>query len=304
MVSWGLAPVFIRYLSDAYDPYSQAFIRFASATIILVTICLVWHRHEFLRLFRESKALLGLGMFIVFHQLLWTIGTYNATATTAQLIVTINVVFVIVFSFFLFHEERAVIRSPMYLVGTVSSIVGVAGVLTRDPGSLRPVLDFGAVILLIVAVSWGIYKVWSKHIVMDIHPVPMFGVTAVYATLGLGVVMLVLGRPATLVTAGPRITAVAFVSGTLPIALAHPAYNYAQKHLGAAFSSSCNLIVPFLTHLFGMFILDDEALRPTQWVGAAILLAGAALVTYAGHRQAQTAAVTSLPTRTLNGRRP
>ena len=304
MVSWGMAPVFIRYLSDAYDPYSQAFIRFASATIALVAICFVWHRREFLRLFRESKVLFGLGMFIVFHQLLWTIGTYNATATMAQLIVTINVVFVIVFSFFLFQEERAVIRSPAYLIGTACSILGVAGVLARDPGSLQPVFDTGAVVLLITAVSWGVYKVWSKHIVMGLHPVPMFAVAAVYATFGLGVVMLVLGRPSTLVTADPRITAIAFVSGILPIGLAHPAYNYAQKHLGAAFSSSCNLIVPFLTYLFGMFILDDEALRATQWAGAAVLLAGAALVTYAGHRQRGTAGAASPPTGTRSDRRP
>jgi drug/metabolite transporter (DMT)-like permease len=208
----------------------------------------------------------------------------------AQLITKLNIVFVIIFSFFLFHEERAVIRSPSYLGGTLLSLVGVAAVLAKDPASLVPIFDRAAALLLGTAVCWGVYMVWSKHLVMGMHPIPMFTVVSIYTTLGLGILSLTLGEPGTLIAAGPRLTAVAFISGLLPIALAHPAFHFAQRTLGSAFSNSCNLLTPLLTYLFGVTVLVNERLTRSQWLGAAMLIAGTALVTFALHRTHRRAA--------------
>lgn len=284
ILSWAVAPVFIRYLSGPYDPYSQAFVRYASGAIALTAISMVWFRRDFLRLLTWSPGLLGVSCLNVFQQCTWTAGTYRSTATAAQLTVTLHGVFVIIASYILFHEERRVIRSPLYLVGTAVSFLGVTAVLAKDPASMLPVLDAGAAFLLTTAVFWGIYKVWSKHLVMGMHPIPMFAVIAVYTSLGLLGVSLTLGRPETIISAGARISVIAFISGLFPIALAHPAYNYAQKHLGAAFSSNFNLLVPLFTYLFGMLVLEDEYLTQVQWLGAALLLGGVAMVTTAGNR--------------------
>ncbi|MCP4639408.1 MAG: DMT family transporter [bacterium] len=293
MVSWALAPVFIRYLSDAYDPYTQAFARYLSATIALLAVCLVWFRPQLRALFRNSWPLLGVAALNAFQQCLWTAGTYGSTATMAQLIATSNVVLVIVFSYFLFHEERRVIKSPVYLAGTLLSLAGVAAVLAKEPGSLKPVIDTSAVLLLMTSVCWAVYKVWSKHLVMGMHPLPMFAIISAYTTVFLGVISFVLGDPGSILAAGPRISLVTFVSGLLPIAAAHTAFNHAQKHLGAAFSSSCNLVVPLLTFVFGMLILGNEYLNLQQWIGASALISGVAMVTWAHQRYARLARATA-----------
>ena len=283
-MAWALAPVFIRFLRDAYDPYSQSFIRYLGGTLGLLAVCWVRYRPELLRLLRDPRTLVGIALLNVVQQCTWTIGCYGSTATMAQLITKLNVVFVIIFSFFLFHEERAVIRSPFFLVGTLLSFGGGAVLLTRDAASLAPALDRSTVLLLVTALLWGVYIVWAKHLVANTHPAPMFAVVAIFTTAGLGVTSLLLGDPACMIRAGPRTTAIALISGLLPIGAGHPAFHYAQRRLGSALSSSCNLLTPFLTFVLAMMILDDAPLTPRQWMGAGVLVAGTLLVVWAGQR--------------------
>jgi len=288
MSAWAMAPVFIRYMRGSYDPYSQAFIRYLFAAMILSAVCLVLYRQDFLRLLRRPGMILGLVCVNIVHQLSWTVGCYHVSATLAQLITELGVVFVIIFSFFLFHEERRVIRSPVYLSGTALSFVGAAAVLTGGGHATGATVPWAAGLLMITALCWGIYVVWAKHIVMDCHPVPMFAVLSVYITLGLAIVALLFGSPVCIFEAGSRITLIAFISGMLPLAAAHPSFHFAQKYLGSAFSSSCNLFAPLLTFVFASIFLDDAPLTLMQWAGAAVLITGTLMVVRTGQRSPES----------------
>jgi drug/metabolite transporter (DMT)-like permease len=288
-LGWALAPVFIRFLADAYDPYSQAFIRYAAATLGLIVVCTIQYRDEFLGLLRNSSSLVAAAAVITVQQYTWTAGCYGTTATVAQLVSKLSIVFVIVFSFFLFHEERAVIRSPYYIAGTLLSFVGVGAVLVSDPVSLIPTVNRPIVLLLITALLWAVYVVWGKHLVIHAHPLPVFTVLSLYATLGLGALTALLGKPHTLVSAGPRYTLIAIISGLIPIATAHPCFHYAQKHLGAAFSNSILLFNPLATYAIALLFWSDERLAPTQWAGAIVLLTGTLLVTLASRENRSSA---------------
>lgn len=281
---WALAPVFIRYLSHAYDPYSQMLLRYGTGALTLTAVCLVGFRAEFLRTLKQPRLIVPLAVVIVGHQYVWTLGNYGSTATVAQLTTKLSVILIVVFSFVLFHEERAVIRSPLYLMGTAMSLVGVAAVLAKDRASMMPVFDRYAVFLLLTGLLWSVYVVWAKHLVAGIHPVPLFTVLALWTTGGFVVLAVFLGDWRTVATAGPRMTVVAVASGLIPIATAHPAYHYAQKHLGAAMCSSLNLLNPLMTYAMALFIWPDERLQPTQWAGAAVLLIGTFLVTLAARK--------------------
>jgi len=284
VLGWGSAPVFIRVLGDAYDPYTQACIRYASAALVLTIISLVGFREEFFAILGRPRGVWGIAFVTVFLQTFWTLGCLKAsTATVAQLISKLSIVFVIVLGYFVFHEERTVIRSREYLVGTVISLVGLVFVLRRNEESLIPGIDAGTIYLLLTAVLWAVYTVWARHIVLGMHPLPMFTVMAIMATLGLGVVSLILGDPVTVKTAGVQTAVLAFVSGMFPIALAHPCFHYAQRHLGSAFCSSVNLTNPLATFVMAYFVLPTERLTLTQWVGGALLLGGTFLVARVAH---------------------
>ncbi len=283
-LGWALAPVFIRGLSAAYDPFTMNVPRYAAASAAMLFLSLGWFRADLRVAFRMSRAMLGVTAVNLVMQTLWTIACANAGATLAQLMSKLSIVFVIAFSFVLFHEERKVIRSPRYLFGTLLSLLGVAGVVAKNPGSLMPQFDRYTLVLLMCAMLWAVYLVASKHVVMKVHPIPMFTVISIYTTAGFVALSFLFGSPATLATAGPALGAFALFSGLLPIAMAHPCFNYAQKNLGSAFSSSIVLINPLITYLIAIWFWGDERLLPTQWIGAALLLTGAFLVIYAGRK--------------------
>ncbi|HOJ34071.1 MAG TPA: DMT family transporter [Candidatus Hydrogenedentes bacterium] len=281
---WGSAPVFIRWLGDAYDPYSQAFIRYASAAVVLTVICSVGYRQEFLKILRNPRGVWGIALITMFLQTFWTLGCLKtSSATVAQLISKLSIVLVIPMGYVMFREERTVIKNPSYLFGTLLSLVGLAAVVSRDGDLLTFQFDMGTGYLILAAILWAVYTVWARHIALGVHPLPMFTVMAIFVTVGLGVVSLLMGSPKTLISAGAPTAGLAFVSGMFPIALAHPCFHYAQRHLGSAFCSSMNLINPLATFLFSLVILPNEKLLLHQWVGAALLLGGTFLVARASH---------------------
>lgn len=283
-VGWAMAPIFIRDLSSVYEPHTQNLLRYASATAPLLIISLIWFRPGLRASLRNWRGMLGIAVLNVTQQYTWAVGCAGATATTSQLVSKLSIVFVIIFGFILYREERVVIRSAWYLIGTLLSFGGLAALISSDPASLVPVLDWPMAMLLATAVFWGGYTVWTKHLVDDVHPIPMFTVLSVYTTLGCAILSVTIGQPASLMTAGTKATLIAIASGLIPIALAHPTFFYAQKHLGSAFSSSVALLNPLVTYAIALWIWPDEHLVPHQWMGAAALLVGTLMVTRAGKR--------------------
>lgn len=282
---WALSPVFMRYLSAVYDPYTQAFVRYAWATASLIIVSSLFFRGDLVRLLRRPWGLLGIAGLNVIQQTAWTVACYHTTATTAVLVTKFQIPLVVVFSFIFFHEERAVIRSFRYLAGTALGVAGVVAIVTAGAATdLFPNHALATVLLLTVALCWAIYAVWGKHLVMDVHPVPMFTIVAVFTTTGFALLSLLFGTPSSILAASSLQNGIAFISGLLPIAIAHAAFHYGQKYLGSAFSTSLTLLSPLITHLIALLIWPDEPLNAIQWSGAAGLLCGSYLVILAQRR--------------------
>jgi drug/metabolite transporter (DMT)-like permease len=287
-LGWSISPIFMRLLKPAYDPYTQAFLRYAFAAAILLVISSIWFRSGLMEAIRRPKATIGLALLNTVMQTTWTLSLYHTTATTAQLITKTQVLMVIAMSYFLYHEERAVITNPRYIVGTVLGILGVGGVLMDDPAnSMLPQLNLAALLLLFTSVCWSVYAVWGKHIVKDLHPVPMFTVVAVYSSTGFAVNMFLFGDPATVASAGGNMLGLAALSSVLPIAIGHAAYHYAQNKLGSAFCISVLLINPAITNGLALRFWADESMNAIQWIGAGVLTLGSLLVIQAQRRVAK-----------------
>ncbi len=284
-LGWALAPVFIRYLSAHYDPYTQSFVRYISAAAALVPWCVYRYPKELRRALARWRMLAAIALLTLVLQTAWTIALYHTTATAAQLILKVQVPMVILMSFLVFREERFVILSPRFLIGTVLALVGVMGVLMRNP-SVRwlPAFDLAFALLMLVNVCWSFYIVGSRHACKDLHPVPMFTVVAVMVSIGFLPVMLIKGDTASIGAAGLWVGTVAFLSGMISISIAHSAFHYAQVRLGAAFCTSLQLANPLVTYVVALFLWPDEALNALQWAGAVVLVLGSILVVDAQRR--------------------
>ncbi|HDP35362.1 MAG TPA: DMT family transporter [Candidatus Hydrogenedentes bacterium] len=279
LFGWALTPVFVRYMSDAYDPYTQAFIRYISAAAALCLYSLLFYRRDLMRAIANWRVLVPMSAMIICMQLAWTIAIYNTTATMAQLVTTLQAPLVILLSFAVFHEERAVIRSPGYIVGSLLCLVGVTAVFMRDDGeSVRIIIDFAMILLLFVSISWSVYAVWGRHTAKGLHPVAMFTVISVYVSIGFIFTMCAFGAPTTLWSAGAHMNGIAFISGVVCIAAAHCGFHYAQVRLGSAYCTSIQLGTPFITHLLAFALWPDEALLWIQWAGGVMLVGGGFLV--------------------------
>jgi len=286
-IAWGLAPVLIRYLSGAYDPYTQAFIRYFDAAVIMAIICLAGWRRPYLAILRNVRVSGGLALSNVTMQVLWTTCLYHTTATSAALITKVQIVFVILLSYLIFHEERAVIRSPRFLAGTLMGLLGVWGVLLDRPEQgLLPEINLAVLGLIGASIAWAAYAVHGKHVVGNIHPVPLFGAIAAWTAAGLLLVALVAGRPAGAFDVSPFVLLLTILSAAVPIVLAHVTFHYAQRELGAAICGSMILTSPLFTHVISICIWPDEWMNGWQWTGAAVLLAGSYLVVRAKARPA------------------
>jgi drug/metabolite transporter (DMT)-like permease len=123
----------------------------------------------------------------------------------------------------------------------------------------------------------------------------MFTVLAWLTSAGFLALTFAVGRPSDLVNAGGWLTFVALFSGIMPIAVAHPSFNYAQRNLGSAFCTSVGNLTPLLTYLFAIVMLNDEFLRLSQWLGAFVLIGGAFLVILAGRRVQNGQAAADMP---------
>lgn len=278
-LGWALAPVFIRYLSPHYDPYTQSFVRYASAAAALTPWCALFYPCELRQALGRWRALLGISAVVVLMQTAWTVAIYSTTATSAQLVTKLQVPMVALLSYAAFREERGVIRDPRFLAGAALSLFGVWGVLLKAPGAgALPAPDLSFWLLMLVNVCWAVYIVASRHACRDLHPVPMFTVVGAMVTLGFLPVMLWKGDAGQVTAAGPAVAAVAFLSGAVSISLSHSAFHYAQVRLGAAFCTTLHLLNPLATYAVAFALWPDEAMNAVQWAGAALLIGGSALV--------------------------
>lgn len=285
--AWALSPIFMRWLSGAYDPYTQSLARYLSSTLVLLPYSLAFYPAETKRLFRRPLPYAGLALINIVMMTLWTIACYHTTATNANLITKLQVAFVIFFSFIFFREERSVIRHPLYGAGTLLGILGVVAIASgQNAATALPGSHLATIFLIIVSLGWAVYAVWGKHLVMGTDPVPMFAVISTLSTLGFIVVALLAGDISTLWRASPMDTFTVFCSGMFPIAIAHCTFHYAQKKLGAAFTTSITLIGPLITYIIALFIWPDERLTTVQWAGAGGLLLGSYWVVRAQRKTA------------------
>lgn len=282
-LGWASTPICLRLLSGTFDPWTVSVYRYGAAFVPVLIVSLIYYRDDLRRLLSRPIPVVALGLMVTVMQYTWTAGTYGAYATTAQLISKLSVVFTILFAFWLFHEERAVIRHPLFLFGTLLSIAGILAVLAKDGGSFAPVVDTAALLLLASSLLWGIYAVWSKHLVADVHPVPLFAIVAANVTGGSAIVAVFFGEPTAYAQITPGMWALTILSGMIPLGLCHPCYNFAQRHLGSSYCSTFILLSPLGTFAAAAIILPEERLQPVQFLGGALLLAGTFAATFA-HR--------------------
>jgi drug/metabolite transporter (DMT)-like permease len=174
----------------------------------------------------------------------------------------------------LFPDERQLLRQPRFYLGMVLSVAGYLLIsLPGDRAAFHSSVP-GIVLVSICSLMFGLYAVSVRRFLPQRHPVFAFGVVAQLVSLGTLSGLAFRGDIGRLWTLHPSDWGLVVGSSVLGIALGHFLMYAAVQRLGAALTTSCQSLTPFVTAALASATLG-ESLSPTQWLAGWVMTAGA-----------------------------
>jgi len=187
-VIWGITYVLMKYALLFLDPEQIAFSRFLIASIVFVPIFFIF-RERYTR--REVAILISLVLTgVLGYQLLFIIGEVGVSAGDASFIVSFEPILIVVLSISIKEEKF----SWLLLIGLIVSTAGL--VFLMKPTSISRQELFSAFLILMSALSWGIFTVLGKNLLKKHNPlnvtsfVSMVGVLFLMPFTGSGLISL------------------------------------------------------------------------------------------------------------------
>ena len=254
VVMWAIGPLFVKYFTEYYNVWTQNAFRYGCAALFLLAGTALTGQ-LFYPLRRDQwKKLLGVAATNLLMQTCFAGGYYFIYPSVASLVGRVNIIFITVLSFVVFHDEREVIRSPRFMAGAVLALGGVVVViLGRDPDALsRLRISEGAFWLgvgFVVAFAFfvAVYSLAIKRAVRDIPPIVSFTHVSWITAAGLSIPMFLSGGVADL-WRGPALPVVLMVLTALCcIVVAHTCYYAALRTVKAVVTGSLLQLIPVIT---------------------------------------------------------
>jgi len=276
---WAVGPIFIKYLTGYVDSWTQNLLRYSVGCLSWLTFLLFAIRRKQIDTKIWRKALLPAVPNIVM-QCLWAGGFYYIGPAFMVLLTKTSIVWVAAFSFILFADERALVRSKRFWLGLVLSAIGVVGVMYYKEDFAATKTIIGIIIALACAFTWAMYIVSVKIAFKDIASHHGFSVISIYTTAGLFVLALLFGRIGECVAMGVWQWACVVISGVTAISLGHVLYYVAIKRIGATIPALVILSQPLLVLAISNIVFG-ESLNAIQLLFGLALLIGSALALWA-----------------------
>lgn len=256
---WSLGNIFIAYLNLFFDNYTQNFFRYLSAAITLLVFSLAFNKNKYFNSLKNLKSLAIPILTVFIFQIFNVYGIVFTTPTIATLITRLSVIFVDIFSFFLFSEERITIKNKKFIVGTLLAFFGVSGVVLEGSSLFysNELFFVGVIFLIITSILWAVYIVSVKVALRNSDPLST--TTNVFLTSG------VMYLPFSIFTGGIyrifyvslTVNLLLIVSGILSIGFGNFLNYYAIQELGASLSTNLQLLIPVVTGILSVIILNE-----------------------------------------------
>lgn len=308
VVCWGFTPVILRRLTPFIDAWTANGVRYPISAVLYWPLLLLAIRSGRLNfaLFRRCvvPAIFALG-----GQVFWALAFYELQASEVGFLVRLSMLWAVVGSMFLFRDERQLVRRPGFHLGVLLIVGGfiamtVGNQVTNEPSDMpvvaaeldaetslpatdaspaaldvAPVADdgnypLGVLYILLCGAFFGCYMVSVRSCIPDVDPLLSFGVVANLVSVGTIIGMLLQGDVRVLAQQTTFSWLLLAASSFLGIALGHIMMFVAVQRLGAAITSSCQTLMPFVTAAAASVLLS-ESLSGQQWVSGSVMVVGA-----------------------------
>lgn len=273
MLIWSWGNIIIKILSSHYDAITQSFYRYIIASSFLLTALLVLNKLSFSELRKQIPKLIWPSILVTLHQISFVMGVYRTSAVVAGLIARLNVIFVPALSFLFLVEERRVIKSLSFLLGTSLSLLGVVGVVLGKSSSATAETNQGAFLVAFSMLFWSSYAIRAKRLMNGISPLTLATLMPLVSCLTIFPLTLIFGDLTEVVRVPLKLNVLLLISAVVPIGIGNALYYYSVKHLGASITESSSLLIPLLTGIWSFLVLDEK-LASIQMVFGLILIFG------------------------------
>ncbi len=280
ILCWVAAVLFVKFFSYRMDIHTQNFFRYLGASVFLTAVSAVSYPGCIRIFIARAPVFFLLGAMVVAFQICWVSSIYQLGPAFVSLLGKLSTILITITAFLLYHEERIVVRTPRFLAGFAMGLAGVTGVVIGMSG-FKPGLSeseiTGILFLLASSVIWAVYVNVVKRVLLKVNSLPAFTFTCICATVYLLPIMLIWGRPSSLLESSGGLITLVIISGIIGVAGANSNYYASIRRIGMARSANLALVQPFATAIIS-FYLFGEKLTVLQWAFGALLLAGCALI--------------------------
>ena len=184
MLFWGLNYVVLKFGLRQVSPETFTLVRFLLAGPVILGL----HRVLSGRLYlprRDIFGLIGVGLLgISVYQTLFSAAVQDTTAAAASLLIAISPIFTALLAP-LFGEARSGLRNWL---GMAISVIGTAGLLLVSGGlasATAPHPLLGDVLSLGASISWALYSILARPLLVRHPPVLVVGWTSLAGAVGL-----------------------------------------------------------------------------------------------------------------------
>ncbi len=268
LVFWASAFVAIRHLGDDFSPGALSLGRLLVGSACLAVVALASGLPRPTAAEWRSIVLIGVLWFGIYNVAL-NEGEQRVDAGTAAMLIQVSPVLIALLAALFLGE-----RFTAYLgIGLALAFGGVALIaLSTSPGGDRDPL--GVVLCLVSAVVYAISAVLQKPLMARLRAVHVVWLAC---TIGAIACLPFAGQLWTETAAAPASSIWWLVYlGVFPTALAFTTYGYALTHMTASSLGVTTYLVPPITIVMGVLLLD-EAPPSIAYVGGALALVGVAV---------------------------
>ena len=203
-------------------------------------------------------------------------GLAYITASLERLILYLNPTLVLLLGLVLYRRR---ITAPQ-IIGMAISYSGVVLVFGHEITLTGPDTAWGALLVVLSAVSYAIYLVYSGEMVKRLGSMRLVGLASTVACLCCLLQFLLL-RPLSAAEVAPEVIWLSLLNATLCTVAPVLMVMMAIERVGASMASQAGMVGPMSTILMGVLILGEPF---TAWVaaGTVLVIAGIFVFTRAG----------------------
>jgi len=240
------------------DPLQLTFLRFLIGGLILLPFGIAEMKKKEIKLdSKDILKLLGVGTIgIPISMVLFQVGIMNCNASSASVMFSINPLFTMVCAHLLTSEKITKQRLAALTIGIVGLVFIIRPWDVQEGNTV-----FGAVCLLLAAITFGFYTVTGKMVSQKIGSVAQAGISFLLGAAVLLIVIIIMGRPV-LEGVTDNISIILY-TGIFVTGLGYYSYFTSIKLSDATTGSFAFFLKPALAPIIAVIILKETILWNT-----------------------------------------